>query len=160
LLDWLLDQAEQNVPEALRGASVPVAWMGRTSTDDKQDPTLPLPRQLDLTRGALPDGFVIVAKFYDVESGRTAPRHRGRGHAHELLDIPIARDGSITDLLSEARQSDRRFVAVVCESSTASPAAHTWTHCGRFNGARNRTHLHATPTADGGRRCRRPLLPL
>jgi hypothetical protein len=116
LLDWLLDQAEQNLPEALRGASVPVAWMGRTSTDDKQDPTLPLPRQLDLTRGALPDGFVIVAKFYDVESGRTALRHRGRGHAHELLDIPIARDGSITDLLSEARQSDRRFVAVVWES--------------------------------------------
>jgi DNA invertase Pin-like site-specific DNA recombinase len=116
LLDWLRLQADQNVPEALQAAAVPVAWLGRTSTDDAQDPTLSLPRQLDNCRRALPPGFVIVAKFYDVESGRTTVENRGKSSAHEQLDNPIARDGSIADLLGEARRADRRFVAVVVES--------------------------------------------
>ncbi len=116
LLDWLRVVADQNVPEALQGASVPVAWVGRTSTDDAQDPTLSLPRQLDNSRKALPAGFVIVAKFYDIESGRTMVENRGAANAHEQFDIPIPRDGSIADLLAEAKRPDRRFVAVVCES--------------------------------------------
>jgi hypothetical protein len=40
LLDWLRQAADQNVPEDFRAAAVPVAWIGRTSTDDMQDPTL------------------------------------------------------------------------------------------------------------------------
>ena len=48
---------------------VPVAWLGRTSTEDAQDPTISLPRQLRNSRDALPAGLVIVAHFYDVESG-------------------------------------------------------------------------------------------
>lgn len=116
LLDWLRRQADQNVPEALQTAAIPVAWLGRTSTDDAQDPTLSLPRQLDNSRKALPAGFVIVAKFYDVESGRTTLANKGTGTAHQHLDIPIARDGSIADLLAEAKRPDRRFVAVVVES--------------------------------------------
>ncbi len=35
-------------------------------------------------------GFVIVAKFYDIESGRTMLEHRGAGRAHEQFDIPVA----------------------------------------------------------------------
>ncbi len=66
-LDWLHTVADQNVPEASESAASPAAWMGRTSTDDAQDPTLSLPRQLDSVRSRLPAGFVIVAKFYDVE---------------------------------------------------------------------------------------------
>jgi site-specific DNA recombinase len=116
LLDWLRIVADQNVPETLQQAAVPVAWMGRTSTDDAQDPTLSLPRQLENSRNALPPGFVIVAKFYDVESGRKSVERRGTGTAHEQFDIPIPRDGGIADLLAEAQRSDRRFVAVVCES--------------------------------------------
>ena len=108
LLDWLRRQADQNVPESFQSASIPVAWLGRTSTDDAQDPTLSLPRQLDTSRNALPAGFVIVAKFYDVESGRTTLENRGKGNAHEQLNIPIARDGGIADLLAEAKRSDRR----------------------------------------------------
>ncbi|GIH05678.1 hypothetical protein Rhe02_37450 [Rhizocola hellebori] len=115
-LDWLRHQAEHHVPESFPLASIPVAWLGRTSTDDAQDPTLSLPRQLDTSRKALPPGFVIVAKFYDVESGRTTMENRGKGNAHQHLDIPIARDGGIADLLAEAARSDRRFVAVVVES--------------------------------------------
>jgi hypothetical protein len=93
-----------------------VAWLGRTSTDDQQDPTLSLPRQLRASRDALPDGCLIVAHFYDVESGRMDLAARGRGHAHEAFDIPIARDGGIQDLLAEAKRPDRRFAAVICES--------------------------------------------
>ena len=54
LLDWLMRQADQNVPEAFKAAAIPLAWLGRTSTDDAQDPTLSLPRRLDTTRNALP----------------------------------------------------------------------------------------------------------
>lgn len=93
-----------------------MAWLGRTSTDDAQDPTLSLPRQLDTTRKALPPGFMIVAKFYDVESGRNTIENRGKGNAHEHLNIPIDRDGGVANLLAEAKRPDRRFVAVVCES--------------------------------------------
>jgi DNA invertase Pin-like site-specific DNA recombinase len=116
LLSWLQTVADQNVPPTFGPAKVPVAWLGRTSTEDNQDPTLSLPRQLDSSRRALPDEFVIVAHFYDVESGRTPDELRGRAHAHEQLDIPIPRDGSVADLLEESRRSDRRFVAVICES--------------------------------------------
>ena len=116
LLDWLRVVADQNVPETLQQAAVPVAWMGRTSTDDSQDPTLSLPRQLENSRNALPPGFVIVAKFYDVESGRKSVEPRGTGTAYRQFDIPIPRDGGVADLLAEAQRPDRRFVAVVCES--------------------------------------------
>jgi len=46
-----------------------LAWAGRTSTYDQQDPSLSLPRQLASSRDALPPGWVIVAHFYDIESG-------------------------------------------------------------------------------------------
>ncbi|NUR03994.1 MAG: recombinase family protein [Streptomyces sp.] len=95
---------------------VVVAWLGRTSTFDLQDPTLSLPRQLRVCQRALPEGAVITAHFYDVESGRTALADRGRGAAHEQMDIPVPRDGDIGALLREASRPDRRFDAVICES--------------------------------------------
>ncbi|MFI9080771.1 recombinase family protein [Streptomyces sioyaensis] len=97
-------------------ATVPVAWLGRTSTEDSQDPTLSLPRQLRNARAALPPGWVIVAHFYDVESGRKELDTRGHSTAHERFAIPIPRDGGISDLLDEAHSPDRRFAAVICES--------------------------------------------
>jgi DNA invertase Pin-like site-specific DNA recombinase len=59
---------------------------------------------------------MIVAHFYDVESGRKDLDKRGYSTAHERFDIRIPRDGGIQDLLSEARRPDRRFDAVICES--------------------------------------------
>jgi len=59
---------------------------------------------------------VVVAHFYDIESGRKDLAERGRGHAHEMFQIPIPRDGGITDLLEEAKRKDRRFDVVICES--------------------------------------------
>ena len=93
-----------------------LAWVGRTSTYDQQDPTLSLPRQLRTSMQALPDNAVIVVHFYDVESGRKDLADRGRGRAHEMFQIPIPRDGGMSDLLEEAARSDRRFDAVICES--------------------------------------------
>ncbi|GAA1895384.1 recombinase family protein [Streptantibioticus ferralitis] len=93
-----------------------VAFAGRTSTDDQQDPTLSLPRQLRNSQKVLPDNAVIVAHFYDIESGRMDLAARGRGHAHEQFQIPIPRDGGIQDLLNEAARPDRRFNVVICES--------------------------------------------
>lgn len=104
----------------LRPVSTPVvvrlAWVGRTSTYDQQDPTLSLPRQLRTSLQALPENAVIVAHFYDVESGRKDLAERGRGDAHTLFTIPIPRDGGLSDLLEEATRPDRRFDAVICES--------------------------------------------
>jgi site-specific DNA recombinase len=116
VLSWLQSIADRNSADDAVPTVIPVAWMGRTSTDDQQDPTLSLPRQLENSRHALPAPFVIVAKFYDIESGRNDLDIRGQGHAHERFDIPIARDGGIADMLEEAKRPDRRFVAVVCES--------------------------------------------
>jgi DNA invertase Pin-like site-specific DNA recombinase len=95
---------------------VPVAFAARVSIDDQQDPTLSLPRQLAACQRGLPEGMVIVAHFYDVESGRTDLDMRGRGDAHTKFDLPIPRDGGIDELLAEAKRPGRRFDAVICES--------------------------------------------
>lgn len=91
-----------------------VAFAGRTSTDDQQDPTLSLPRQLRTCEHALPEQAVIVAHFYDIESGGMDLAARGRGHAHGMFET-IPRDGGIHDLLEEAERPDRRFDIVICE---------------------------------------------
>ena len=58
-------------PSALRESSViRVAFAGRTSTYDQQDPTLSIPRQLRTCDHALPESAAIIAHFYDIESGR------------------------------------------------------------------------------------------
>ncbi|WP_067460727.1 recombinase family protein [Actinomadura macra] len=97
-----------------------MAFAGRTSTEDKQDPTLSLPRQLANSQtalhSALPGRAVVVAHFYDIESGRKDLDARGFGRGHERFSIPVPRDGGIQDLLSEAAQIDRRFDVVICES--------------------------------------------
>src|SRR6266702_1947109 len=81
-----------------------------------QDPTLSLPRQLDNSRKALPGGALIVAHFYDIESGRKNLEDRGLGTAHEQFQIPIPPDGGIQDLLLEVQSPNRRFDVVICES--------------------------------------------
>lgn len=106
-------------------AEVPVAVFLRTSTRDLQDPTLSLPRQLENCRKVLPPGFVIVAFFYDVESSRKDLDQRGLGSAHEAFNIPIPRDGGLSDLLTEAQHPGRRFEAVIVEEIER---AARWTH--------------------------------
>ena len=104
------------LPLALHAKEVRVAWVGRTSTEEHQDPRQSLMRQLERSKVALPDSWVIVCHFYDVESGRMELEQRGHGTDYERFDIPIARDGGIADLLAEAQRPDRRFDVVICES--------------------------------------------
>lgn len=104
------------MPAALLQGEVRVAFLGRTSTEDQQDPRQSMIRQYDNCRAALPEAWVIVAHFYDVESGRMDLDARGRGEDYGRFSIPIARDGGITDLLAEAQEAGRRFDVVICES--------------------------------------------
>jgi hypothetical protein len=91
LLEWLHTVADRQAPHIDTGpVRVPVAWIGRTSTEDQQDPTRSLPRQLASARRALPEEMVIVAHFYDVESGRKTVEQRGHGHVPRHRFIPIA----------------------------------------------------------------------
>ena len=124
-------------------SEVPVAVFLRTSTKDRQDPTLSLPRQLDSCRKVLPPGFTIVAFFYDVESSRIALDRRGHGTAHELFDIPIPRDGGLSDLLAEAAHPGRRFEAVVVEEIER---AARWTYQSTSsNTISNKPEYHCSP---------------
>ncbi|MDO0930216.1 recombinase family protein [Streptomyces sp. DG2A-72] len=111
-MPWSSLELDRPAPQT----TVPVAWLDRTSTEDAQDPTLSLPRQLRNARAALSPGWVIVAHFYDVESGRKDLDARGHSRAHERFNMSIPRDGGIADLLQEAKAPDRRFAAVICES--------------------------------------------
>lgn len=91
------------------------AYYGRVSTEDNQDPTLSLPRQLIACQdGVARIGGEIVAYYYDIESGGLGFNARGSGKAVSAFDIPIRRDGGLQDLLEEARYG--RFDTVVCES--------------------------------------------
>ncbi len=104
------------IPLALLHGEIRVAFLGRTSTDDQQDPRQSMIRQLGKAREPLPTSWVIVCHFYDVESGRMSLDDRGRGSDYERFNIPIPRDGGITDLLEEAKDPGRRFDVVICES--------------------------------------------
>jgi DNA invertase Pin-like site-specific DNA recombinase len=104
------------MPTAVLRDEVRVAFLGRTSTEDQQDPRQSMMRQLNNCKTAIPDSWVIVAHFYDVESGRMDLDDRGRGSDYERFDIPIARDGGVADLRDEAAHPGRRFDVVICES--------------------------------------------
>jgi site-specific DNA recombinase len=105
------------LPVALLRGEVRVAFVGRTSTEDQQDPRQSLLRQLERSRTALPAAWVIVCHFYDVESGRLELADRGHGVGiEERFDIPIPRDGGLADLLAEAAHPNRRFDVVICET--------------------------------------------
>ncbi|WP_216918150.1 recombinase family protein, partial [Nocardia noduli] len=95
------------------------AFVGRTSTDDNQDPTLSIPRQLSTCEtklAGLPVQVSIVAHYWDIETGRLDLDARGHSTAHQRFDIPVPRDGGITDLLTAAASGkDRLFDVVIAE---------------------------------------------
>jgi DNA invertase Pin-like site-specific DNA recombinase len=123
LPEWLRSAA----PAPREQAPIRVAFLGRTSTDDQQDPTLSLPRQLGSCEQALLPGMVITMHFYDVESSRKELSQRGSSDAWKKFDIGIPRDGGLGDLLSEAAEPTRRFDVVMCESIDRIAR---WTHQG------------------------------
>ncbi|MGH3394454.1 MAG: recombinase family protein [Streptosporangiaceae bacterium] len=94
---------------------VPVAFTGRTSTFGLQDPVASLRRQARKCQDRLPAGFVIVAWFWDVESGGLDIEQRGQSDSWQNFDVGIPRDGGLADLLREAASPSPRFTAVICE---------------------------------------------
>ncbi|MEU1808418.1 recombinase family protein [Micromonospora aurantiaca (nom. illeg.)] len=112
LPEWLRPAATSALPRQ----TIRVAFLGRTSTDEQQDPTLSLPRQLTNSERALLPGMEIVAWFYDVESSRKELTQRGSSTAWSKFDIGIQRHGGLNDLLAEATAPNRRFDVVICES--------------------------------------------
>jgi len=91
------------------------AYFGRTSTDDAQDPSLSIPRQLTSCEDIVqPLGDEIVAHYWDIESGRKNLAERGNGADGSTFNISVPRDGGITELLTDAAKG--RFDAVIVES--------------------------------------------
>jgi hypothetical protein len=95
---------------------IPVAFLGRTSTLELQDPRASLHRQERSCQGWLPPGFRIVAWYWDIESGGLDLEDRSQGTAWQKVDgIAIPRDGGMADLLAEAAGPNPRFAGVICE---------------------------------------------
>ena len=98
------------------GEPVPVAFVGRTSTLELQDPVASLRRQIRSCQGTLPSGWFIAAWYWDIESGGLDLEHRSQGDAHQRFTAAgIPRDGGMADLLAEAASPMPRFAAVICE---------------------------------------------
>jgi hypothetical protein len=98
------------------GEPVPVAFCGRTSTLELQDPVASLRRQVRASQAALPPGWFIAAWYWDMESGGLDLEDRSQGDAYRrFADAEIPRDGGMADLLAEAASPMPRFAAVICE---------------------------------------------
>lgn len=91
------------------------AWYGRVSTEDEQDPTLSFPRQLGNAKRRIGDDGVIVAHFYDIESGKRRYEDRGTGNLTGF-DIDIPRDGGLQELLTSAAGKKPPFDRIIVES--------------------------------------------
>jgi site-specific DNA recombinase len=91
------------------------AFLGRTSDEDAQDPSLSIPRQLVSCETVVkPLGDTIVAHYWDVESGRKFLDVRGSGANASRFNIAVPRDGGINNLIHDATTG--RFDAVIVES--------------------------------------------
>jgi site-specific DNA recombinase len=100
-----------------RGAAVTlrVAFYGRTSSQDAQDPSLSIPRQLAVVeRIASALGARVVGAYFDVESGRKSLDERGRGADPGTLGVTAERAGGLHDLLRDAERG--AFDVVMVES--------------------------------------------
>ena len=96
---------------------VPVAFLGRTSTLEMQDPRASLRRQLRSSQQWLPPCWFIAAYYWDVESGGLDLEARSQGDAYRAFtDAGIPRDGGMADLLAEAQSPVPKFAAVICEN--------------------------------------------
>ncbi len=92
-----------------------VAFYGRVSTDDAQDPSLSIPRQLSKCDQALePIDEKVSLTFWDVESGRKALEERGNGKRDWTDKVSVPRIGGLPELLASAEAG--ALDAVIVES--------------------------------------------
>lgn len=68
------------------------AFFGRVSTNDVQDPSLSIPRQLGACENAIgPAGGEIAAYYWDIEPGRKDLAQRGHGADPASFKVPVPR---------------------------------------------------------------------
>ena len=92
------------------------AFYGRVSTEDAQDPSLSLPRQLAACERIVQQaGGKIVACYWDIESGRKQLDKRGTGADGSRFAVGLPRAGGLPDLLAAAANG-RTFDAVIVDS--------------------------------------------
>jgi site-specific DNA recombinase len=91
-----------------------VAFYGRVSTDDAQDPSLSIPRQLHKCNEALAlIGECVGPTYWEVDSGRKELAERGRGSFDWSSSVPVPRLGGLHELLAAAERGE--FEAVIVE---------------------------------------------
>lgn len=97
--------------------TVPVAFVGRTSTVQMQDPVASLSRQMRRAAERLPDGFYIARWYWDVESGGTDLDERSKsGTWEQFTAAGLPRDGGMAQLREEITGPRPAFTAVICEN--------------------------------------------
>jgi DNA invertase Pin-like site-specific DNA recombinase len=102
---------------ATAAVTVPVAFIGRTSTTTMQDPVESLSKQLRISRDRLPEGFVITRYYWDVESGGTDLDRRSRSDVwQQFTAAGIPRDGGMADLRAAVKSGNAPFATVICEN--------------------------------------------
>jgi site-specific DNA recombinase len=96
-------------------APLRIGFLGRVSNEEKQDPSLSIPRQY---RGAVAftnkHGWLFTKSCWDIESGRKELNRRGHGADGALFGIDVPRDGGLPELLDFARNGE--IDAIVVES--------------------------------------------
>jgi len=108
--------AAHTIPLTTAG-TVPVAFVGRTSTVHMQDPVQSLARQMRRAAERLPAGFYIARWYWDVESGGTDLDERSQSGTWELFTAAgLPRDGGMAQLRAEITAPKPAFTAVICEN--------------------------------------------
>jgi DNA invertase Pin-like site-specific DNA recombinase len=92
-----------------------IAFCGRCSTKDNQDPAASIAGQVAVASTLLAAGETFAAYYWDVESGMLGLDDRGQGADEDYarLNVPVPRDGGLPDLLEAIERGD--ITRVVCE---------------------------------------------
>jgi site-specific DNA recombinase len=93
-----------------------LAFYARVSTEEQQDPSLSIPRQLSSCERETAGVGEIVATYWDIETGRKDLDLRGNGADGDPFNVPTPRDGGIKELLRASEQPHPPFDAVIVES--------------------------------------------
>lgn len=92
-------------------------FYGRVSSDDAQDPSLSIPRQLLACERAVgASGGEITCCYWDVESGRKALEDRGQGSRAWRAKVAVPWQGGLPELLAATYHGEHPFYAVIVES--------------------------------------------
>ncbi len=100
----------------VNGKPMRLAFYARVSTEDEQDPSLSIPRQLTSCKRQTSGMGEIVATYWDIESGRKDLDLRGNGANGDAFNVPVPREGGIADLLRASEAKHPPFDAVIVES--------------------------------------------